>query len=141
MLHQFVYASSAITLMSKQELASLLHKSRENNTRDEITGMLLYHEGTFIQAIEGEREKVERLRQRIELDPCHRGIISLYNAALEERQFGGWAMGFRSGDAVIKEAKGFEDLLGIQASMERLKAQPGRARQLLLSFSESWARR
>ncbi|MEM7363377.1 MAG: BLUF domain-containing protein, partial [Pseudomonadota bacterium] len=34
-----------------------------------VTGMLLYHEGSFLQALEGDRAVVEALYERIEEDP------------------------------------------------------------------------
>ena len=51
-----IYASSATKAMSQDELKALLAKARTNNQRDNITGMLLYNDGNFLQVLEGEAE-------------------------------------------------------------------------------------
>ena len=54
-----IYMSSATQLMSNEELLELLKTCRENNEKKNLTGMLLYGEGAFVQVLEGEEETVE----------------------------------------------------------------------------------
>lgn len=64
-----VYVSSAVKLFSSAELQQLLRGARENNSSRDITGMLLYKDGNFMQVLEGEKEPVLALRDRISRDP------------------------------------------------------------------------
>lgn len=73
--YQLLYISAAEHEFSEKELEELLKAARENNERLEISGMLLFHKGSFIQALEGKKDDVERLYQNISIDankarPC-----------------------------------------------------------------------
>jgi hypothetical protein len=60
-MYQVFYSSAALVPFSDAELTDLLAVSRANNLRLGVTGMLLYHDGSFLQALEGEETIVERL--------------------------------------------------------------------------------
>jgi len=69
--------------------------SRRNNARVAVTGMLLYHDGNFMQALEGPREAVTRVFGRIERDARHGGSLVLLQADRPQRLFTEWSMAFR----------------------------------------------
>jgi len=73
-------------------LAEILGASARNNRRDEITGVLAYAEGTFIQAIEGQPHAVDALMTRLRSDSRHTDIAVLGQDWAEERAFPVWAM-------------------------------------------------
>jgi hypothetical protein len=53
-LKRVIYCSkAAVPMSSLLNVASILAVSSRNNERDDISGLLAYAEGTFIQAIEG----------------------------------------------------------------------------------------
>ena len=52
-----VYVSSAVDLFSDEELLKLLDVSRKNNQALDVTGMLLYKGGNFMQFLEGEKRR------------------------------------------------------------------------------------
>lgn len=60
-----VYVSSAVVPFSKAELLSLLTKSRENNSKVGLTGLLIYKDGSFMQVLEGEETAVLATHERI----------------------------------------------------------------------------
>ncbi|WP_413666535.1 BLUF domain-containing protein [Mucilaginibacter sp. Mucisp86] len=74
-MEYLVYVSTAKKLMSDDELLDLLQTARIKNAKYNVTGMLLYSEGTFIQALEGEKEDLYTIYKAIELDFRHRNII------------------------------------------------------------------
>jgi hypothetical protein len=77
-----------------------------------VTGLLLYMDGNFIQALEGEKEEVLSTHERIANDPRHRGLITLLQGDIEKRDFGDWSMGFRSLDKDSGPAlDGYNDFL------------------------------
>lgn len=93
-LHFLAYASSATHQYSAEELMDLLAVCRSNNVRDNLTGMLLYRGGNFLQALEGPGDAIQATMQRISRDPNHRSIVRLYEEQQGERIFGEWSMGF-----------------------------------------------
>ena len=72
-----VYVSTATRGLNAEELEELLDVSRRHNQREGITGMLLYVEGNFMQAIEGAHDRIGDLYKRLELDPRHHNITKL----------------------------------------------------------------
>lgn len=66
--------------------------SKENNAATNITGVLFYHEGRFLQIIEGEEKDLRELTTRIESDKRHKNFKYLIDTEEKERGFGGWKM-------------------------------------------------
>ena len=52
-MKQIIYISSAAKKMDDDDLLDILKTSRENNKKNDISGMLLYDNGSFIQVLEG----------------------------------------------------------------------------------------
>lgn len=98
-LKQIIYVSSAVGLPRTGEIDRLLHVSQRRNEREAISGLLLYHDGSFMQIIEGREDAVGALFSRICLDPLHRNIIKLHEGPASGRLFPGWSMGFARPDA------------------------------------------
>ena len=95
MLIRLVYVSHEVRPLTTADLDALLEESRRNNARLEVTGMLLYHDGDFMQVLEGEEEAVREIYRRIVADPRHSGILVLDDTPVPDREFAGWWMGFR----------------------------------------------
>lgn len=138
MIFSSTYISSAVALFTSSELAALLAEARAFNAEMGVTGMLLYHEGSFMQALEGEKSVVLALRERIYADPRHRGIITLDEQELQERQFGEWSMGFRDlTSATLRALPGYSDILITPFTGTEIAGSPARCRRLLLSFKST----
>jgi hypothetical protein len=54
-----IYASSGAPEFHEADIPALLQTTRENNARLDVTGMLLYVQGSFFQVLEGPAEKVD----------------------------------------------------------------------------------
>lgn len=91
---QLCYASAAAVPFSTDALKTLLAEAREKNARVGVTGILLYHEGSFIQVLEGERAAVETLYEKISQDPRHANTMLLFQTETATRSFPDWTMGF-----------------------------------------------
>jgi hypothetical protein len=111
---QLVYISSTRQLLSGDEIAEILFKSRRNNSAAGVTGMLLYKGGNVLQVLEGEEENVQRTFAKIEKDPRHFGVVRLYEKEIEKRDFPEWSMAFKDPDA-----EGATYLEGYNSIMER----------------------
>ena len=92
MLVRLLYASRAAHLTPKA-IESILAQSRENNPRAGITGILCYSKDLFIQVLEGGRDQVCELYNRIVRDERHKDVRILVYEEISERRFGGWTMG------------------------------------------------
>ena len=89
-----IYGSAATNPMSETELLEILEVSRRNNQQHDITGMLLYSDGNFIQVLEGEEAIVTQVFTKIQKDPRHQGIMVYVKHPIDKRQFANWEMGF-----------------------------------------------
>ncbi|QQL50358.1 BLUF domain-containing protein [Mucilaginibacter ginkgonis] len=108
-----VYMSTAHKLMSENELLDILTISRQNNTANKLTGMLLYGEGSFVQVLEGEETVVNTVFDRIEHDPRHKHIIIIASGNQKHRNFTDWSMGLKTVNRdVISQFSGFKDVSG-----------------------------
>lgn len=93
-LYSLVYTSFAVTLFDESELEELLTQSRAANAQADITGMLLYRNGRFIQYLEGPELPVRALLARITADPRHADVRVLVDSRPPARQLAEWTMGY-----------------------------------------------
>lgn len=110
-MQSLIYFSSATKLLSDNDLIDILNISRINNERHQITGLLIYHEGSILQILEGTEDSLDIIFDKIQKDNRHKGIMKFGNFSIAERSFPSWSMGFKK---VSKEdwskLKGFTDL-------------------------------
>jgi hypothetical protein len=93
-------------------LQELLQKARRHNSSVQVTGMLMYEKGVFLQALEGPREKVEALYQKISKDERHNNVMTIVDDDIKERHFGEWSMAYlRSEELKTDSFDGFSQLL------------------------------
>lgn len=81
--------------METEQLDELLMQSRRNNLCYDLTGLLFYGDGSFMQLLEGPDEWVEEIYRRILRDPRHRNLLEIDYSLRSERQFSEWSMAFR----------------------------------------------
>ncbi len=93
-METLVYASAATTTAPR--LDDILAASRRNNAQNGLTGLLLFAEGNFIQALEGPKEALDATFARISNDRRHKLIMELYRAPIDRRNFPNWSMGART---------------------------------------------
>lgn len=94
-LHFLIYVSRAVAYMSGQALNELLKKSRDFNRSVGIPGCLIYQDGFFMQMLEGTREAVFSLYEKIKTDPLHCEVGLVIEAHTRRRVFINWSMGLR----------------------------------------------
>ena len=93
MLVRLLYASRAVPAVDQEELLAILRKSKTNNLALGVTGVLCFSEGTFMQVLEGGRNTVNKLYNRIASDSRHSDVVLLHYEEIGERRFAGWSMG------------------------------------------------
>jgi len=93
-LHQIMYISTVVGTVTPQECAAIAQLSATNNRRDDVTGLLLFNSRRFLQVLEGPKDAVDRIFNRINADPRHRAVVKLREGPIATREFGEWAMAF-----------------------------------------------
>lgn len=132
-LEAIVYVSSAVGSPSEAELSELLFRARAKNVEVEVTGILLYHEGTYFQYFEGPTTGVDVVYQRIRSAPMHRGIIELMSTSISGRLFANWSMGFtRAPESIVLQLSHANWTSALANRFEAADASDGLA--LLLNF-------
>jgi Sensors of blue-light using FAD len=136
-MFSLTYVSSALVPLSARELRILLEKCVANNRRRDITGMLLYKDGDFMQSLEGEERVVRALHNVIAADPQHRGITTLLQGLTPGRQFPDWSMGFKDLGGDLDNPEGYSEFMNVPLTGARFKFEPTNAQKLLLTFRGS----
>jgi hypothetical protein len=136
-MFQLVYASTATRAFTDGELFDMLGQFRERNTRLGITGLLLYKEGAFMQALEGDEATVCSLYDVIRGDERHRNVATLLAIPVPQRQFPDWSMGFRHLETDdVFSSEGYKTLPEVFPPVDSLPWKASVALKLLATFNE-----
>jgi len=130
MLQSLVYMSSAIESFDEDDLAAVLEYSRERNTADGLTGMLVHRNGRFMQLLEGPYDAVLSTYQRILEDERHDDVRLLVEESIHTRRFPEWSMAYDRNEDGTALPEGFSSFLASGDS----SADTSRPRELLRWF-------
>jgi len=92
------YLSKAVDVFSDHDLDQLLTNCRRNNAAASVTGALLYHNGYFMQLIEGQLDAINAIYDRIQADPRHEVLSVLFEDEISARFFPDWTMAYRAAE-------------------------------------------
>ncbi|MFT4682083.1 MAG: hypothetical protein ACI9FU_001562 [Granulosicoccus sp.] len=95
-LYHLLFTSIARDDLDDVALYDLLIESAENNRQNQLTGLLAYRDGAFLETLEGDRKRVFETYDRIKDDERHIDVTLLELEPIEERQFTGFNMCFES---------------------------------------------
>jgi Sensors of blue-light using FAD len=96
---RLIYSSEATPGIAASELKAMLAESRIRNKAHGITGVLILVEGAFLQILEGKKDDVDNLMERIQRDPRHHDVKVFYEQEVDERAFASWSMAYLSPSA------------------------------------------
>ena len=91
-LTSLTYTSLARLDLSSSDLEQIHRTARELNALDGITGLLVFNGTHFLQIIEGAKDAIEDLVQRLRRDPRHSGFEVRDQHGIEGRSFPDWTM-------------------------------------------------
>lgn len=135
LVHCVYCSASTKTPLSSVELESLLAECRHNNSKADITGILLYQIGSFFQVLEGEHATVEALFDKISSDKRHHQTKKIIFEPIEARSFAAWTMGFpKITSKELATIPGLSDFFHHGRSYVELGQ--GRAKSLLAAFKD-----
>lgn len=138
MMVSLIYVSTASHLLSTNELLEILHISQEKNKEKQVTGMLLYKGGNFMQVLEGPEESVNSIFDSIQRDVCHHDVSVIVLEPIAERQFAEWTMAFHNLDGEIAgQENAYSEFFDNDLIAEKFREKPQLAYNMLLSFREN----
>ncbi len=86
------YTSLARLDLGASDLEDIHRAARELNALDGITGLLVFNGTHFLQIVEGSREAIEELLERLRRDPRHTGLEVRDQHRVAQRSFPDWSM-------------------------------------------------
>ncbi|NVK39436.1 MAG: BLUF domain-containing protein [Gammaproteobacteria bacterium] len=106
-LYRLVYASkSTVDLQGSGvnlEIGRILTKSKRNNPKLNIGGVLYYGDGYFFQVLEGARDDIYALYEKIGKDTRHSELKVLTEGYIDQGLFGDWSMHFVPSKSQIRQ--------------------------------------
>jgi hypothetical protein len=133
-----IYVSTSVKLLNADELLDILRVSRDNNEKYDLTGMLLYKGGNFMQVLEGPEDQVMSLYESIKKDPRHKDVATLSKEQIQVRQFPKWEMAFQNLDSSeIQSEPGYSQFLHDEFTADIYRENPLRAYIMLLTFRDN----
>jgi len=137
MPYQLIYSSKATSKMMLSHLIGILRKARINNKLSDVTGLLVFVDGTFLQVLEGEESTVKDLMEKISEDPRHRDIKVILGSNVERRTFSNWEMAYTSPSAkILAMWSGLKNTRTVDEILTNLKNDPDIVPELMAHFSE-----
>ncbi|MFL9667089.1 BLUF domain-containing protein [Variovorax sp. AB1(2024)] len=107
-LYEILYCSTLVQDLSPRTVGAIVSQARGRNAEHGITGLLVFDGLRFCQHLEGPREAVQALMQRIERDPRHVDVRIAYEGALSNRRYTGFGLG-------LAESEGPHLMSGVHA--------------------------
>lgn len=94
MLYELIYTSLATKQLTTEDLKGLMSSSRRSNRKRGITGLLYYSNREIIQLLEGKKNEVLNLYDRISKDRRHMLVKIFWQGSIEGPAFSSWSMGY-----------------------------------------------
>lgn len=93
-MHLIVYTSDYVGEENEidQVLDVISKRAKIRNAEKHITGVLFYHNGKFIQFIEGEEKDLRDIMSEIKSSRKHKNLSYLVDEAVKKRGFSEWNM-------------------------------------------------
>ncbi len=139
-MHTLAYISHETWPMTRDKLFILLQLCREKNLAHNITGLLLYVDGKFVQVIEGNKSDIDQLYANIKQDSRNKQVTQLIYKKIETRNFEKWEMGFVSAlEVEIRNIAGLSRFLDPNYDIDSIAKQNDEVFDLLIDFRKNKA--
>lgn len=130
-----VYSSAGTEDLSESDLMEILDVARSNNKKLNVSGMLLFEDGSFFQVLEGQRAVIDKLYESILADKRHQNMSKILYQDAEKRLFSDWTMGYADiPKRELNKIEGLNDFFVGKTCYTDL--DEGRAKTLLEAFAE-----
>ena len=95
-MYRLMYLSTATVKFTDEEYEALLDVARKNNQEKNVTGLLIIKGRSFLQCLEGNKEDVIFIYEKIKDDDRHTDIIQVVEEEDDQRYFPNWSMGYKN---------------------------------------------
>ena len=132
-LHSMMYSSIAAPDLSQSDLEQLVSNARRSNALNDITGLLVFQDGCFLQVLEGDRKTLSQLFERKLLhDRRHRSVTLFHDEPLAMRRFRFWHLAFSNLDKQADRISSpFRESLNSERGLYELNSNTARALDLV----------
>jgi hypothetical protein len=89
-----IYVSSTVSASAEHDALKFLGQARTANRKHDVSGLMLFVGGHFLQLLEGEPARVDVVCSTIFRDK--RDMRMILRESIPERQFPEWTMGFEA---------------------------------------------
>lgn len=128
MTYQLIYSSQATAEMSVNDLEQILADARAGNEKHNITGVLVYIDGVFLQVLEGDKETVLSLMRSIANDSRHSLVKVFHEAEVDRPTLGSWRMAYISATPELMAVwAGLDGTASIESILDEIQREPHRA--------------
>ena len=108
MLYHLTYRSIAIPEITIEQIEDILKTARNFNSKNEVSGCLVFSKGYFIQLLEGSKDTIKELMDNIDRDKRHTNIDILSEGKSEKRIFDTWDMAYLKPSEKMQSDKAME---------------------------------
>jgi hypothetical protein len=108
-VYHLSYVSTGCDSLRYEDIKSILDSSVKNNRDDNVTGILVYCNKHFFQIIEGDKDAIQSIFNKILIDPRHDNVIKIQEGYTSQRQFQNWNMAFKSYNKELKDLDNFNN--------------------------------
>ena len=108
MLYHLTYRSIAIPEITIEQIEDILKTARNFNSKNDVSGCLVFSKGYFIQLLEGSKDTIKELMDNIDRDKRHTDIDILSEGEMEKRIFDTWDMAYLKPSEKMQSDKAVE---------------------------------
>lgn len=132
--HQLIYASRPTVEVNEALINDILTKALSRNYALQISGLLVFYHGAFMQLIEGNKDALDELFGSIRQDKRHDDIRVLLETESRNRCMPTWAMGFTMGDEFSAGIKDRSFYISCDQARDFCKLMPESVGNLFIDF-------
>ena len=133
-IHQLVYESRPTEALNKEQLRDILAKSQFKNIRLNLSGLLVFHAGKFMQLLEGGRKEVDELFAAIHRDPRHTDIKVVLESDCQFRSMPSWVMGLSTDDNLAEMISSMDYYISPEVTKQICESMEGEVGRIFLQF-------
>ena len=97
-IYEMLYVSTIAPAACVSVVSTIAMRSRVSNALRSITGMLIFDGIRFCQYLEGSKDELIALYERISKDSRHAAVTMIHHGPLQERRFKKFSLAFATGD-------------------------------------------
>ena len=102
-MQQLIYCSTAKNPLEFSVVKSIIQVAEKNNKDNNLTGVLFFSTKFFMQCLEGSREEVNKIYEKICRDERHHKFLIMDYRYIVKRDFPNWGMGVANFKKVNQE--------------------------------------